>query len=85
MENFFRLPHYIPLQSYKPFLKFEVMDIDNLLSTFEQRLRLQRYSEASIRNYKSAVGFFLQLASKKIQPKSIRILPIYPNLLSKVR
>ena len=47
------------------FLKFEVMNIDNLLSTFEQRLRLQRYSEASIRNYKSAVGSFLQLASKK--------------------
>lgn len=41
------------------------MDIDNLLSTFEQRLRLQRYSETSIRNYKSAVGGFLQLASKK--------------------
>jgi integrase/recombinase XerD len=41
------------------------MDIDNLLSTFEKRLRLQRYSEDSIRNYKSAVGSFLQLASKK--------------------
>ncbi|NCA80985.1 MAG: hypothetical protein EOM76_12570, partial [Sphingobacteriia bacterium] len=50
---------------YKTFLKFEVMDIDNLLSTFEKRLRLQRYSEDSIRNYKSAVGSFLQLASKK--------------------
>ena len=41
------------------------MNINQLLSTFEQRLRLQRYSEASIRNYKSAVGSFLQLASKK--------------------
>lgn len=41
------------------------MDMNNLLSTFEQRLRMQRYSEASIRNYKSAVGSFLQLASKK--------------------
>src|SRR5574344_1125773 len=41
------------------------MDMNNLLSTFEQRLRMQRYSEDSIRNYKSAVGSFLQLASKK--------------------
>src|SRR5574344_1576198 len=41
------------------------MNLNQLLSTFEQRLRLQRYSEASIRNYKSAVGSFLQLASKK--------------------
>ncbi len=41
------------------------MDINNLLSTFEQRLRMQRYSEASIRNYKSAVDCFLRLASKK--------------------
>ncbi|MDD2293346.1 MAG: tyrosine-type recombinase/integrase [Bacteroidales bacterium] len=41
------------------------MEIDNLLSTFEHRLRMQRYSEASIRNYKSAVECFLRLAEKK--------------------
>ena len=43
------------------------MDINNLLSVFEQRLRMQRYSDASIRNYKSAVDNFLRVASKKYQ------------------
>lgn len=36
------------------------MDINNLLSSFEQHLRMQRYSEASIRKYKSAVECFLR-------------------------
>lgn len=42
-----------------------VMKINDFLLTFEQRLRLQRYSEASIRNYKSTVECFLRLAEKK--------------------
>lgn len=41
------------------------MEIDKLLLTFEKRLRLQRYSEASIRNYKTTVDAFLKLAKKK--------------------
>ncbi|HQL70226.1 MAG: tyrosine-type recombinase/integrase [Bacteroidales bacterium] len=41
------------------------MEIDKLLLTFEKRLRLQRYSEASIRNYKTTVDAFLNLAKKK--------------------
>ena len=46
---------------------YEAMNINNLLSTFEQRLRLQRYSDAYIRNYKSAVDSFLRLAPRKYQ------------------
>lgn len=48
-------------------LQKDDMDINSLLSTFEQRLRMQRYSVASIRNYKSAVDNFLRLASQKYQ------------------
>ncbi len=46
---------------------YEAMNINNLLATFEQRLPLQRYSDASIRNYKSAVDSFLRLAARKYQ------------------
>jgi len=41
------------------------MDIEKLLIEFEQKLLLQRYSPASIRNYKSAVKSFLEIAEKK--------------------
>ena len=42
------------------------MEIQSLLSQFEQRLRIQRYSDATIRNYKSALDNFLKLVEKKI-------------------
>lgn len=41
------------------------MDIENLIMIFERRLKLQRYSPNSIRNYSSAVKSFLQIAAKK--------------------
>lgn len=41
------------------------MDIEKLLLQFEQKLILQRYSINSIRNYKSAVKCFLEVAEKK--------------------
>lgn len=41
------------------------MNIEKLLLEFEQKLILQRYSPASIKNYKSAVKCFLEVAEKK--------------------
>ncbi|MFV0365635.1 MAG: site-specific tyrosine recombinase/integron integrase [Mangrovibacterium sp.] len=41
------------------------MDIENLIEDFERKLKLQRYSVNSIKNYCSAVRPFLQLASRK--------------------
>lgn len=41
------------------------MDIENLIMIFERRLKHQRYSPNSIRNYSSAVKSFLQIAAKK--------------------
>lgn len=41
------------------------MDIQSLLSKFEQALLIQRYSTATIQNYKSAIKRFLELASRK--------------------
>lgn len=41
------------------------MEINKFLSTFEQRLALQRYSPSTIRNYCSVVKIFLSIASKK--------------------
>ena len=41
------------------------MDIEKLLIQFEQKLILQRYSPNSIRNYKSAIKSFLEIAEKK--------------------
>lgn len=41
------------------------MDIEKLLIQFEQKLILQRYSPNSIRNYKSAIKSFLEIAEKR--------------------
>lgn len=41
------------------------MDTSNLIMIFERRLKLQRYSANSIRNYSSAVKSFLRIAAKK--------------------
>ena len=41
------------------------MNIEHLLSEFERKLVLQRYSKNSIENYKSAVRSFLKIAEKK--------------------
>jgi len=41
------------------------MDINHYLSQFEIRLRIQRYSDATIRNYKSALCQFLKIAERK--------------------
>lgn len=58
------------------------MDIGFLLKKFEEKLQLQRYSENSISNYKSAVKSFLEVADKKFpDPKEIdeTIIPdLYP-------
>lgn len=49
------------------------MDIDFLLNSFEQKLRVQRYSDATIANYRSAVSLFLSLASRKFdEPAQIK-------------
>lgn len=42
-----------------------IMNIEKILIQFEQKLTLQRYSPNSIRNYKSAIGSFLEIAQKK--------------------
>ncbi|NDP22311.1 MAG: site-specific integrase [Paludibacter sp.] len=42
------------------------MDIQSFINQFEQRLRIQRYSDATIRNYKSALNNFLVLADKNL-------------------
>ncbi len=43
------------------------MKTTDLLSEFERKMIVQRYSRNSIQNYKSAVGgCFLQLAQKNI-------------------
>jgi len=41
------------------------MDIENLISVFERKLTLQRYSVSSIKNYSSSVRSFLQVAEKR--------------------
>lgn len=41
------------------------MKINDLIVTFERKLKLQRYSANSIKNYISAVKSFLQIAAKK--------------------
>lgn len=41
------------------------MEIQSFIIQFEQRLRIQRYSESTIRNYKSALENFLKLVDKK--------------------
>ena len=49
------------------------MEIDNLITFFEQKLMIQRYSTSSIKNYSSSVNSFLQVAAKKFE---------HPNQLS---
>ena len=46
------------------------MDIEKLLIQFEQKLILQRYSPNSIRNYKSSIKSFLEVAEKKFSHPS---------------
>ena len=41
------------------------MEIHSFINQFERSLRIQRYSDATIRNYKSALESFLKLADKK--------------------
>lgn len=41
------------------------MKIDNLITAFEQKLKIERYSPNSIRNYSSTVRSFLKTASYK--------------------
>lgn len=48
------------------------MDIDNLITVFERKLTLQRYSINSIKNYCSAVRQFLSIAAKSFDhPKEL--------------
>lgn len=46
-------------------LNLHKMDTDYLIMTFERRLKLQRYSPNSIKNYCSVVKSFLQIAVKR--------------------
>lgn len=53
------------------------MDVQKWLTLFEQKLTIQRYSQATIANYKSCVAQFLTLASKKFaQPQDISVSDI---------
>lgn len=47
------------------YFKFKAMEINHYLTQFEMRLRIQRYSDATIRNYKSALDQFLKMAQRK--------------------
>ena len=62
------------------------MDIEGLLVKFEQKLILQRYSPSSIRNYKSAVKCFLEVAEKKFShPSELDEVSIEKYVLWKVQ
>ncbi len=62
------------------------MDIEGLLVKFEQKLILQRYSPSSIRNYKSAVKSFLEVAEKKFShPSELDEVSIEKYVLWKVQ
>lgn len=62
------------------------MEVQQLINHFVQRLRIQRYSEATIRNYKSALESFLRLASQKFSLcKSVSPLFIDKNGLKILR
>ncbi len=62
------------------------MDIEGLLVKFEQKLILQRYSPSSIRNYKSAVRSFLEVAEKKFShPSELDEVSIEKYVLWKVQ
>ena len=62
------------------------MDIEKLLIQFEQKLILQRYSPSSIRNYKSAVRSFLEVAEKKFShPSELDEVSIEKYVLWKVQ
>ena len=62
------------------------MEIEKLLIEFEQKLILQRYSPSSIRNYKSAVKSFLEVAEKKFShPNELDEVSIEKYVLWKVQ
>lgn len=62
------------------------MDIEKLLIQFEQKLILQCYSPSSIRNYKSAVRSFLEVAEKKFShPNELDEVSIEKYVLWKVQ
>ncbi len=66
--------------------KYNKMDIEGLLVKFEQKLILQRYSPSSIRNYKSAVRSFLEIAEKKFShPNELDEISIEKYVLWKVQ
>ncbi len=62
------------------------MDIEKLLIQFEQKLILQRYSPNSIRNYKSSIKSFLEVAEKKFShPSELDEVSIEKYILWKVQ
>ena len=62
------------------------MDIEKLLIQFEQKLILQRYSPNSIRNYKSSIKSFLEVAEKKFShPNELGEISIEKYVLWKVQ
>ena len=61
------------------------MDIQVSLKEFEEKMRIQRYSKNSIRNYLSAVKSFLELAQKKFShPDEINEAVIEKYVLWKI-
>ena len=62
------------------------MDIEYLISVFERKLTLQRYSASSIKNYSSSVRSFLQVAEKWFdQPDELNENEIEKYVYRKVR
>ena len=62
------------------------MDIEKLLIQFEQKLILQHYSPNSIKNYKSSIKSFLEVAEKKFShPSELDEVSIEKYVLWKVQ
>jgi len=67
-------------------LNLKKMDIEYLISVFERKLMLQRYSAGSIKNYSSSVRSFLQVAEKRFdQPDELNENEIEKYVYRKIR
>jgi site-specific recombinase XerD len=67
-------------------VNFEKMDIEYLISVFERKLMLQRYSAGSIKNYSSSVKSLLQVAEKRFdQPDELNEIEIEKYVYRKTR
>ena len=67
-------------------LNLKKMDIEYLISVFERKLMLQRYSAGSIKNYSSSVRSFLQVTKKRFdQPDELNENEIEKYVYRKIR